>query len=136
VCGIVGGGVVLLTIPAVLNLVTLTETAKGFLVTMLFINAYYVIGKTMNTTVIVGVFCSGGDSRFGLVCDVFTMWLFAVPLGFLCAFVLRIPAMAVYFILFLDEFVKMPFVNRHYRRYGWLKNITRDSLNENRKPEK
>jgi Na+-driven multidrug efflux pump len=129
VCGIAGGGVVLLTMPAVLNLVTLTERAKGFLATMLFINTYYVIGKTMNTTVIVGVFCSGGDSRFGLICDIFTMWLFAVPLGFFNAFVLRIPAMAVYFMLFLDEFVKMPFVNHHYHKYGWLKNITRDSLN-------
>jgi Na+-driven multidrug efflux pump len=74
----------------------------------------------------VGIFCAGGDSRFGLVCDAFTMWGFAVPPGLFAAFVFRLPPMVVYFILFPDEFVKMPFIYRHYHRYGWLKNITRE----------
>jgi Na+-driven multidrug efflux pump len=101
---------------------------------MLLISAYYVIGKAINLTVVAGIFCAGGDTRFGLICDGITMWVFAVPLGFFCAFVLRLPVKAVYFIICLDEFVKMPFVYRHYRKYRWLKNITREdsySIKEN-----
>ena len=64
----------------------------------------------MNTTVICGVFRSGGDSRFGFICDTIDMWVFSVPLGFISAFVLKLPPMWVYFLLCLDEFVKMPFV--------------------------
>ncbi|MDR0758756.1 MAG: MATE family efflux transporter [Treponema sp.] len=124
-CGIAGGLLVLVTRPLVISVMRLNESAKTLLGTMLLINAYYVIGKTINSTIIVGIFCAGGDSRFGLVCDAFTMWGFAVPLGMLAAFVFRFPPMAVYFILFLDEFVKIPFIYRHYHQYGWLKNITR-----------
>jgi putative MATE family efflux protein len=127
-CGIAGGLLILLTRPLILSVMRLDASAEKLLNVMLIINAYYVIGKTINSTVIVGIFCAGGDSRFGLVCDAFTMWGFAVPLGLLTAFVFRLPYMAVYFILFLDEFVKMPFIYRHYHRYGWLKNITREEV--------
>ena len=54
------------------------------------------------------------------------MWLFAVPLGFISAFLLKLPPMWVYFLICLDECVKMPFIYRHYKSYKWLQNITRD----------
>jgi putative MATE family efflux protein len=128
ICGIAGGAAILLARPLIVSLMRLDGTARELLNAMLLINVYSVIGKTMNSTVIVGIFCAGGDSRFGLLCDAFTMWGFAVPLGFLAAFVFKLPLMVVYFILFLDEIVKMPFIYRHYRRYGWLKNITREEV--------
>lgn len=93
---------------------------------MLFINMYSVLGQAMNSTVICGIFRAGGDSRWGFICDVIDMWLFAVPLGFISAFLLKLSPMWVYFLIYLDEFVKLPFVYRHYKSYQWLKNITRD----------
>jgi putative MATE family efflux protein len=128
ICGITGGVAILLTRPLIVSLMRLEGTAKELLNVMLLINVYSAVGKTMNSTVIVGIFCAGGDSRFGFLCDAFTMWGFAVPLGFLAAFVFKLPLMAVYFILFLDEIVKMPFIYQHYRRYGWLRNITREEI--------
>lgn len=126
ISGIAGGIMIILLRPYILNMVSLSETAYQYLNDMLFISAYYVIGKAVNATVISGIFCAGGDSRFGFVCDAIDMWAFSVPLGFLCAFVFKLPVMVVYFIICLDEFVKMPFVHRHYKNYKWLKNITRD----------
>ncbi len=46
------------------------------------------------------------------------------------AFVLKLPVMVVYFLLCTDEFVKWPWVIRHYKSMKWLKNITRDDLFE------
>lgn len=111
-----------------MRMVDLTPTATGYLTVMIFINAYYIIGQAMNTTVICGVFRSGEDSRFGFICDTIDMWVFSVPLGFISAFVLKLPPMWVYFLLCLDEFVKMPFVYKHYKSYKWLQNITRDDV--------
>jgi putative MATE family efflux protein len=125
-CGVAGGILTLLTRPLLHHIVPLTDAAYGYLTIMLYMNAYSVIGKSINATVIVGVFCAGGDSRFGLLNDALVMWGFSVPLGLLCAFVFKFPAMVVYFVLCLDEYVKMPFIYQHYRRYTWLKNITRD----------
>ena len=41
-----------------MRMVDLTPTATGYLTVMIFINAYYIIGQAMNTTVICGVFRS------------------------------------------------------------------------------
>jgi Na+-driven multidrug efflux pump len=54
------------------------------------------------------------------------MWLFAVPVGFLAAFVFHLPVVAVFLIVNLDEVVKVSAAIIHYKRYGWLRNITRE----------
>ena len=129
-CGVLGGLLVLAATPFVLRYATLSETAMGYLKTMLLINTYYITGTALNTTMICGIFRSGGDSRFGFYCDLIDMWAYAVPLGFFSAFVLRLPVRWVYFLLMTDEFVKWPFVIRHYKKGQWLRNITRDNLFE------
>ena len=126
--GAIGGLIVLAATPFVLKYATLTENAMHYLKYMLLINTYYVMGAAVNTTLIAGVFRAGGDSRFGFICDAIDMWCYAVPLGFLAAFALKLPVLWVYFLLCTDEFVKWPWVIRHYRSGKWLNNITRDDL--------
>lgn len=128
ISGAFGGLLILAATPFILKYATLTETAMHYLKYMLLINTYYVMGGAVNTTLIAGVFRAGGDTRFGFVCDVIDMWVYAVPLGFLSAFVLKLPVMWVYFLLCTDEFVKWPWVINHYRSGKWLHNITRDNI--------
>ena len=125
--GFVGGLIVLTAMPFVLRFADLTDTGKGYLRIMLFINSYYIMGSAVNTTLIGGVFRAGGDSRFGFIVDTIDMWCYAVPLGFLSAAVLKLPPMWVYFLLCTDEFVKWPWVIKHYKSRKWLKNITREN---------
>ena len=124
--GIIGGLIVLAFIPLTLRVVNLTETASDYLRFMLLINTYYISGTAVNTTLIVGVFRSGGDSRFGFKCDLIDMWAYAVPLGLIAAFVLKLPVKWVYFFLCTDEFVKWPWVLKNFYSYKWARNITRD----------
>ena len=98
---------------------------------MLILCACYMVAKAINTTTIAGIFPAGGDSKFGLICDTITMWLFAVPVGFLAAFVFHLPVVIVFLIVNLDEVVKVPAAIIHYKKYGWLRNITREQVNEN-----
>ncbi len=126
----VGGVLLIAAIPLVLRFASasLSDTAMGYLRVMLWINSYYIMGAAVNTSLIAGVFRAGGDTRFGLICDSIDMWCYAVPLGFLAAFVLKLPVLWVYFLLCTDEFVKWPWVLRHYRSGAWAKNITREGL--------
>ena len=126
ISGMIGGIFIFLLRPLFMNMADLTATAQGYLNIMLFINMYYVLGQAMNTAVICGVFRSGGDSKWGFICDTIDMWGYAVPMGFFTAFALKLPPMWVYFIICTDEFVKIPFVYKHYKSYTWLKNITRE----------
>lgn len=128
--GACGGLVILAISPLVVRYADLTNTAREYLRVMLYINCVYIFGPALNTTLICGIFRSGGDSKFGLKCDVIDMWCYAIPLGLLAAFVLKLPVIAVYALMCTDEFVKMPFIFRHYRKGTWLKNITREQLFE------
>ncbi len=128
ITGVIGGLIVLAIMPFVLSYASLSEQAMHYLKYMLLINVYYVMGNAVNTTLIAGLFRAGGDSKFGFICDTIDMWCYAVPLGFLAAFVWKLPVMAVYFLLCTDEFVKWPWVIKRYKSGKWLKNITRDHL--------
>lgn len=124
--GLIGTAIMLLGRPLFLKVGNLEGQALDYLSIMLFINSYYVVGMALNTTWIGSIFRAGGDAKFGFLCDLFTIWVWNLPLGALFAFVIKLPAIWVYFFLMLDEFVKMPFVYRHYKKYGWVKNITRE----------
>lgn len=126
ISGTIAGGILFLCSPVILHVAggSLTPEAKGYLQGMLWICSYYLIGKAINSTVIGGIFCAGGDAKFGFVCDTITMWVVVVPLGLIAAFLLKLPVLAVYFILCLDEFVKLPAVYRHYKKYIWVKDLT------------
>lgn len=128
ITGAIGGVLILIATPFVLHFAKLTETAMHYLKYMLLINTYYVMGAAVNTTLIAGVFRAGGDTRFGLICDTIDMWCYAVPLGFIAAFVFKLPVLVVYFLLCTDEFVKWPWVIKRYLSGKWLQNITRDNL--------
>ena len=123
--GVFTGLVILFTRKGVIGFFSLSDTAADYLNIMLIISSYYVVGQIMNTLIIAGLLRAGGNTRWGLKCDVITMWCVSVPLGFFCAFVLKLPPMWVYFVLCMDEFWKVPFVLRYYRRYQCIQNITR-----------
>lgn len=123
--GILGGILILIARPILLDVVHLSAQSRSYLNIMLIINAGYVVTKALNVVGNNGIFCAGGDTKFGLICDTIDMWCFSVPLGFFCAFWLKLPPMQVYFVLCLDELAKLPFMYRHYKQYKWVKNITK-----------
>lgn len=119
-------GLILLAVSPVLRIFTgsLSAQAHSYLKNMMYICTYYMIGKSVNATVIAGVFCAGGDTKFELKCDAVTMWVILIPIGMITAFVLKLPIMVVYFIISMDEIIKLPAVYRHYKKYNWVRNLT------------
>ena len=126
--GFISGLVLLLISPFVPGLVDITETAIRYLQIMLYINIAYQMGQIINTVLIASIFRCGGNSKYGMVLDIICMWCFAVPLGLISAFVLKLPPLIVYVLMCTDEFAKMPFAVHHYLKGGWVRNITRETL--------
>ncbi len=122
--GIFSGMLLLVLRPLILSVAALNDIAAGYLNSMLFVCSYYMIGKSVNSTTISGIFCAGGDSKFGFLCDTIVMWCVSVPLGCVVAFVMKLPVVAVYFIVSLDELIKLPAVFIHYKKYKWVKDLT------------
>lgn len=123
--GLICAGIILITIPIVMNTMKLTDQAMDYLLIMLIICSVYMIAKSINIAVINGIFYSGGDSKFDAYSLGVTMWGIIIPLSLLGTFVLSWPVIVIYLIISLDEIIKIPWVLFHYRKYKWLKNITK-----------
>ncbi len=112
--------------PLLLVVVKLTDQAQKHLLAMMCIMAVYMIGRTVNTVIINGIFAAGGDTMFDMYSLVVTMWMLAVPLAALGCFVFHWPVAVVYACTCLDEVGKIPWVMHHYKKYKWVKDLTRE----------
>lgn len=126
--GVLGGILILAIAPFMAEAMTLSETARGYMRFMFFVMSYFVVGQAYNTTLIVGTFRSGGDTQFGLILDMSTMWGCSILFGALAAFVFHCNVPVVYMILMSDEIIKIPITWYRYKSYKWLKNVTREEL--------
>lgn len=67
VMGVIGGGLILIASPVVISFLSLSATARYYLKMMFYVMSYFVIAQAFNTTMVVGIFRSGGDTKFGLI---------------------------------------------------------------------
>ena len=123
--GLVCAGIILLSIPLVLHTMDLSDIAMKYLFIMLIICSVYMIAKSLNIAIINGIFYAGGDSKFDAYSLGVTMWGIIIPLALLGTFILSWPVLVIYLIISLDEIIKIPWVLHHYKKYKWLKNITK-----------
>lgn len=118
--------VVILLTPLVLSFIHLTPEAQSLLWGMMLIMAVYMIGRCVNTVVINGVFAAGGDTLFDMYSLAVCMWGIAVPLAALGTFVFHWPVLLVYACTCLDEVGKIPWVMAHFRKYKWVRDLTKE----------
>ncbi|MBE6922662.1 MAG: MATE family efflux transporter [Ruminococcaceae bacterium] len=111
--------------PVILNLAELSDQSREYLRWMIVVCAINLIGMSNNSAIISGIFPAGGDTRFGFICDIITLWVIVVPLGMLGAFVWELPIWVVYIFINMDEWVKIPAVFHHYKKYKWVRNLTK-----------
>ena len=124
--GGVSSVVILGSIPLISGSLVLSEQAHHYMVGMFMILAVYMIGRCVCTVVINGIFSAGGDTLFDVYSLAVCMWGIALPCAFLGAFVFGLPVLLVYACTCLDEVGKIPWVMLHYRKYKWVRNITRN----------
>ncbi len=126
--GVVTGLLIMLLSPIIVRFAPLSDTASGYLQGMLIFCGINLIFQSVNHTVLDGVFCAGGDSAFDMYGNIGAMWCFSVPLGFIAAFVLKAPPLLVYCIVNMDEIVKIPAVYLRYKKYIWLRDLTKEAV--------
>ena len=123
--GIGSAVIILLSSQMIIMVMAMTPLTKDYLRFMMCVMAYYAVAQTLDETVIVGIFRSGGDTRFGLIIDLTAMWGCSVLLG-AAAFVFHCSVPVVYALLMSDELVKIPIIWGRYKNCSWIRNITRE----------
>lgn len=131
VLGLALGIVTCLVTPFVLFVsMSLPVESKDYLMIMLFIIAFKMIGKLNNASLSKGIFVAGGDIRYHMKVDIINMWCVIVPLSLLATYVFKLPVIFIYLIMNLDEYTKIYFENSRYKKYIWVKNITKEGWAE------
>ena len=79
---------------------------------------------------IVGTFRPGGDTKIGMKLDLLSLWLCSVPLTTLAAFVLKLPFIAVFAIMYIaEDYLKVFLCVKYYFTYNWLRTVTEKGMN-------
>lgn len=128
VVGFISTAIMLIVAPLSLNFVKLTPEAKKLLLGMMLIMAVYMIGRSVNTVIINGIFAAGGDTMYDMYSLAVCMWGIAIPLAAVGTFVFHWPILVVYACTCLDEVGKIPWVLFHFKKYKWVKNLTREEI--------
>lgn len=124
-CGIIITLLTFASTPILSKIIKLTDKATIYFIQMMIILSIYMFGRTVNTIVINGIFAAGGDTLFDMYSLAVCMWGLAVPLAALGAFVFHWPIYLVYACTCIDEVGKIPWVIHHYKKYKWVKDLTK-----------
>lgn len=79
--------------------------------------------KVLNMILAGGIIRSGGKTKLVMWIDLIGTWGFGVPLGFISAFVLGLPIYSVYFILSLEEVVRLLIAVVVFRKKTWMQSL-------------
>lgn len=126
IVGILSTLVMFIITPFVLDFVILTEKSRYLLKGMMYIMSVYMIGRAVNSIIINGIFAAGGDTLFDMYSLAVCMWCLAIPLAALGTFVFHWSVFVIYACTCLDEVGKIPWVMHHYKKYKWVKDLTRE----------
>jgi len=109
-----------------ISLYNITSDTKRLAFIITGILCIVFIFKSVNYTVIVGILRGSGDAKYAMVIDIIFLWLFALPTGFIAAFILEWPVWAVYIFFMSDEFIKLILGLIRVFRGKYITNVTRD----------
>lgn len=81
--------------------------------------------RVTNMILFLGIFRSGGDTRFGFILDAGSIWVIGVPMALLGAFVFHLPVYWVYCMVMADEITKNVIGLKRYFSKRWIHNLAR-----------
>ena len=128
IVGVCTGAGIMMLAPIIVRFSTLSSGAKTYILPMLIFIGFWVMAQSINHVVIDGVLGAGGDTYFDMYTNLVVMWCISLPLGLIAAFVLNLGVIPVFILVNLDEIIKLPTVIRRFRKYIWVRNITRENI--------
>ena len=105
------------------RLFNVSEATRQLTVSILYAYALVFIAKVMNMVLGGGVLRSGGQTKYLMFVDIVGTWCLGVPLGYVAAYVLKLPIYYVYFILSLEEYVRLLLEVCLFRSKRWMVNL-------------
>lgn len=122
--GLVLGLVIVSLRYPLVGLFDLSESAKHTARVLLVIFAVDAAVRYIPYIEVVGIFRAGGETRFGLLTDVISQYVFIVPTVVLCGLVWKLPFITTYILMLVaDDVSKLIITIPYYKTMRWIKPI-------------
>lgn len=99
------------------------DVVKEIAVQLLIVFAIVSPVKVQNMILGGGIIRSGGKTKYLMWIDILGTWGFGVPLGLLSAFVFKLPITWVYFILSMEECIRLIISIVVFKRKKWMQSL-------------
>ena len=132
--GIVGsvifGTVLILFSKLYIVIFNISDDLKDCTIKLLIMFALLLWIKVSNMIIGGGILRSGGQTKYTLYLDIFGTWGVGVPMGFISAFVFKLPIEWVYLLLSSEELVRLIIGLKLMYSKKWMANITEKDVEE------
>ncbi len=125
ILGAVLGLVIVLLRHPLISLFDLSDAASQTARALLVIFAIDATVRYIPYLEVVGIFRAGGETRFGLMSDVISQYVFILPTVLLCGLVWKLPFLTTYILMLVaDDVSKLALTIPYFRSMRWIKPIT------------
>lgn len=129
VLAVFGGVIVLFSRDFVAGLYQVSDSAAFNLMNIMLVYALSAWLRVYNFMLFIGALRAGGDTRYAMFTELFSIWAIGVPAALIGGFVLHLPVYSVYALVLLEEIAKAVIITRRYLSRKWihdLVNVTED----------
>jgi Na+-driven multidrug efflux pump len=117
-------GVIVFSIrETVVSLYHISPSAAGDLRSLMLVYSLSAWLRIYNFMLFIGAMRAGGDTRYAMFTELFSVWLIGVPSALLGGFVLHLPVYGVYALVLLEEAVKAVVITRRFLSRKWIHDL-------------
>jgi putative MATE family efflux protein len=107
----------------VINLYHISPSAANNLRGLMLVYAFSAWLKVFNFMLFIGALRAGGDTRYAMFTELFSIWMIGVPSALIGGFVLHLPVYGVYALVLLEEAVKAIVIFRRFLSRNWIHDL-------------
>jgi putative MATE family efflux protein len=121
---VIGGAMIFSVRGAVISLLPeISASAANNLKGLMFVFASSAWLKMLNFILFIGAMRAGGDTRYAMFTELFSVWGIGVPAALIGGFVLHLPVYEVYALVLLEEAVKAMVISRRFLSRKWIHDL-------------
>ena len=115
---------------SVVNLYQLSPSAEHNLLNIMLVYSLSAWLRVFNFMLFIGALRAGGDTRYAMFTELFSIWVIGVPAALIGGFVLHLPVYYVYALVLLEELVKAIVILRRYISRKWINDLVNVTADE------
>jgi Na+-driven multidrug efflux pump len=120
---VIGGTIVFSLRRTVIGLYPLSASGVINLYGLMTVYAFSSWLRVFNFMLFIGALRAGGDTRYSMFIELFSIWMIGVPAALIGGFVLHLPVYGVYALVLLEEAVKAVIVYRRFLSRRWIHDL-------------